>query len=205
MQMPTRRHPEPVTDGKRFSMSWWSVPASPACTCCIGCAGSGFPRACLKPAAASAGPGTGTAIPGRVAISRAWNIPISFPMPCSRIGSGASVTPRSPKSCHMPSMWRTGSICAATLNSIRVFPAQPSMTKQIAGASQPRTGTGSTRGSLSWRPAVFPPRISRTYQGRKNSAAPRIIRVNGRTKASISPARRSRSSAPGHRGCNRSR
>ena len=45
-------------------MSSQSARASPACTCCIGCVVSACRHACSRRAAASAAPGTGTAIPG---------------------------------------------------------------------------------------------------------------------------------------------
>ena len=52
-----------------------SAPASPGCTCCTAFADSASPRGSMRPAAASAAPGTGTAIPARAATSKACSIP----------------------------------------------------------------------------------------------------------------------------------
>ena len=54
-------------------------------------------RGCSRPATASAARGTGTAIPARVATSRAWSTRTSSPRSSSRSGSGPSATRRQPE------------------------------------------------------------------------------------------------------------
>src|ERR1700722_9422475 len=64
---PARATPKP----QKPMMSSWSAPVLPACTCCIGCASRDCRSGSTSRAAMSGVPGTGTAIPARVAISKA--------------------------------------------------------------------------------------------------------------------------------------
>ena len=90
-----------------------SAPASPACTCCTACAGSASRRGSTRPAAASAAPGTGTAIPARAATSRACSIPSRSRRSSTSNGTGRRNTRRSRRSSPTPTMSPTASICAA--------------------------------------------------------------------------------------------
>ena len=72
----------------RPSMPSLSAPASPGCTCCTAFADSASPRGSMRPAGASAAPGTGTAIPARAATSKACNIPSHSPRSSTSNGTG---------------------------------------------------------------------------------------------------------------------
>jgi peptide/nickel transport system substrate-binding protein len=76
-----------------------SGPASRACTCCIACAASGCRRASSRRAMGWAAPGTGIAIPARVATWRAWTTRIPSRRSSSRNGSGPSAFRPSPRFC----------------------------------------------------------------------------------------------------------
>src|SRR4029077_13511312 len=70
--------------------SSWSARDLPECICSTGCVGLDLGCASTSRAGTSAAPGTGTAIPARVATSRACSTPIPFPTNCSRNGTGAN-------------------------------------------------------------------------------------------------------------------
>ena len=98
---------------KRFSTRSSSAPALPACTCCIGCAGSAFRRGCSRPAAASAAPGSGTAIRAPAATSKACSTRSPSPRNWTRSGTGRRSTRRSLKSSPTPTISPIVSTCAA--------------------------------------------------------------------------------------------
>ncbi len=93
-------HPLPAKaapQAERPTMSSWSVQVLPECTCCTGCAGWDCRSGSTSRAVTSGEPGTGTAIPGHAAMSKACSIPIRSRKSCSRSGTGASAMRRSPK------------------------------------------------------------------------------------------------------------
>ena len=69
-------------------MSSSLAPVFPACTCCIGCASLACRHELSRRAVASAVPGTGIAIPARVAIPTRWSTPTALTRTSSKSGSG---------------------------------------------------------------------------------------------------------------------
>ena len=94
-----------------------SAPVSPGSTCSTACAAWASRSASTSWAPASAAPGSGTATRARAATSRAWSTRTSSRRSSSRSGSGASATPRSPRSCATSTTSPTASTCAATSSS----------------------------------------------------------------------------------------
>ena len=151
--------------------------------------------------AASAAPGSGTAIRAAVATSRAWSTRTRSPTSCSRNGSGPSATARSPRSCATSITSPTASTCGATFSSTRASARPSSTARPTSGRSRPTRARPSRRrycimatGNLST------PRMP-TSRASRASRASGTTRAFGRMRASISPACGSASSAPARRAC----
>ena len=136
----------------------------------------------------SAAPGTGTVTPAHVVTSRAWSTPISSTKPCSRIGSGASVSPRSRRYCVTCSMWRNVLICAETSTLADGWWVRPSTSRASAGPWRPAVRRFIPRNSWCWLPVAcrlptcLRSRAVRCSRGRSTTPG------NGRTSPSISAA-----------------
>ena len=102
-------------------------------------------RAYEAGSAASAAPGSGTAIPARAATSRAWSTPTASPTSCSRNGSGRSATAPSRRSCATSTTSPTASTCAATCSSTPASSRHCSTARPTTGRSRPTAARRSAR------------------------------------------------------------
>ena len=189
----------------RYTTPSSSVPVSPACTCCIGCAALALPRGSMRPGAASAAPGTGTAIPARVATSKACNIPSRFRKNSTSNGTGRRNTRRSRRFWPTPTMSPTASISANTFGSTPASLPRASMKPPRVGESRPTAVTRCSPNSASWRSAACRRRTIRPSRGARTSRDRSITPANGRMKERTSPGFASASSAPARRRSSRSR
>ena len=80
-------------DDSSFDAIVIAVPVLPGFTSSIGCASSVSAYGRSKPAAASAAPGIGTAIPARVSIPKAGPTATHSRRNCSTSGTGRSISP----------------------------------------------------------------------------------------------------------------
>ena len=96
------------------STSWSSGPASPASTSSIARARPASPWCCSRPAAGSAGRGSGTATPARGSTRRATPTATCSRRSSSRSGNGRSTSPGSRRSSATSTTWSTGSTSGAT-------------------------------------------------------------------------------------------
>ena len=130
--------------GSRSSTRSSSVPGSAGCTCCTGCASSASRRGSSRRPAGSAAPGTGTAIRGPAATSRAWSTRTSSRPSSSRSGSGRSATRPSPRSSPTRTTSPTASTSAATSGSKPGCASRRSTRTRTVGRS-PSTDARGTR------------------------------------------------------------
>ena len=165
--------PNAPTRRKRFWTPSSSARALPACTCCTACAGSAFRRGCSRPAAASAAPGTGTAIRARAATSKACSTRSPSRRNWTRNGTGRRNTRRSLKSSPTPTMSPIASICAGDIVfDTRVTAATFDEDAKLLAGSRPIAATGFWQNSASWRWAACRRRTVRHFAGMEDFRGP---------------------------------
>ena len=144
----------------------------PACTCCTGFAALALRRGFTRPAAASAAPGTGTAIRAPAATSRACNIRFRSRRNSISSGTGRRNTRRNPKSWPMPTTSPTASIFASTSGSTPASRQQVSTRPQSAGVSKLTAATRCPPNSASWRSAACRRPNHPPFRGREDFRGP---------------------------------
>ncbi len=179
---------------------------SPGCTCCTAFADSASPRGSTRPVEASAAPGTGTAIPARVATSKACNIRSRSPRSSTSNGTGRRNTRRSRRflryANHVADRF---DLRRHILFDTRVTAATfDEAAKMLAHRDRSRRqGVGQILHHGGRLPVGSQPC---PVQGPRGfSRARSITPANGRMKVSISPDSASASSAPDRRRSSRSR
>ena len=152
-------------------------------------------RACSRPAAASAAPGTGTAIPG--ARCDVESMRVLLPVlrrAAAGVGLDASATPPSPRSCATPTTSPTGSTCAATSSfDTRVTPAALRRGRGRAGRSRPSDGDRvvGARFCIMATGCLSSPQHCPTFPGLDELRGRRATTpATGRTRASTSRGKR---------------
>ncbi|MGK0172559.1 MAG: hypothetical protein ACI9W2_004297 [Gammaproteobacteria bacterium] len=122
--------------------------------------------------------GIGIVTLARVAMSRAWSIPMALTPNCNKTGNGLSGTRLSPKFCPMRTTSRTALTCAQASTS-RLKWSLFTLTRRPTSGSSAPIGASSGLALSSWRRGAFHQPIRQCSQAATNSLDRPTIRDIG--------------------------